>query len=41
MSESEPIQLSVEEKAVVGVMRRSEMAKKAIYNYAMKFTSSP
>jgi hypothetical protein len=36
--ESEPVDLSPKESAVVGVMRRSEMAKEAIFNYAMNFT---
>lgn len=30
--------LTPEEAAVVGVMRRSEMAREAIYKYAMNFT---
>jgi len=34
-------ELDAEEKAVVGMMRRSEMAKRAIYKYAMRFTSDP
>lgn len=31
-------ELSADEAAVVGVMRKSEMARKAIYKYAMNFT---
>lgn len=39
MSDAEKTtELTAEESAVVGVMRRSEMAKEAIFNYAMNFT---
>jgi hypothetical protein len=30
--------LTPQEAAVVGVMRKSEMAKKAIFNYAVNFS---
>lgn len=42
--ESAETELSVEEAAVVGVMRRGEMEQRAIFNYAMTFsepTSDP
>jgi len=40
MSDDRTIQsdLTPQEAAVVGVMRKSEMARKAIYKYAMNFT---
>jgi len=35
------VDLSPEEAAVVGVMRRSERAEKALFNYAINFGAEP